>query len=262
MLYEKLFHFVIDGKKVVEVRYEDCLLMVPGRDITMLPSILNDNYEKYEIELLKRILKPGMTFVDVGANIGLFSIIAAKIVGSSGKVYAFEPEPENYSLLKDNVALNNTTAIVTENKAVGSKRGTLPLTIEKNSIGTHSLLEKTDSNIERTVRVDVITLDDYFKGLGSPIDVLKIDVEGYEPFVLQGSQKLLNNVDFVFMEFNKTDVETHFGVKAMLDLIKMFPYVYGIQEKQHRLKAFSATDFYKTKYLNVLLAKNEITRVD
>ncbi len=256
--YEKLFHAAFNKATVVEVPYEGYKFKVPARDITILPSLMNNNYEKQEIALLKKVLKPGMTFVDIGANIGLFSVIGAKAVGKKGKAYCFEPEPGNYQLLKENLILNKVTNAVLEPLAVGAKKATMQLQIEKNSIGTHSLLQRQTKSIERQVEVKVIKLDDYFTSKHDTVDVLKIDVEGYEPFVLKGAENVLKQVQYLFFEYSKADVVSSYGIDKMVKQLDSFPYRYGINEKTQSMKPFPITEFHKAKYLNILATKREL----
>ena len=75
--------------------------------------VLTGYWEKYETELFKKVVKEGMTVVDIGAHIGYYTLIAANLAGKKGKVYAFEPEAENYSLLVKNIKVNGYQNIVT-----------------------------------------------------------------------------------------------------------------------------------------------------
>ena len=77
-----------------------------------------------EIEAAQKRLKPGMTAVDIGANIGCFALAMAQAVGPSGRVYAFEPMPKNLETLRQNCALNKASHVVIEGKAVGERSGT------------------------------------------------------------------------------------------------------------------------------------------
>ena len=79
--------------------------------------------EKYETELFKKMVQDGMVVVDIGANIGYYTLIAAKLVGNKGIVYAFEPEPSNYELLCQNIAINGYTNVVPIEKAVSKTSG-------------------------------------------------------------------------------------------------------------------------------------------
>ena len=97
LFYERIFHMFFKDP-LVQVSFESFDFKIPSRDITILPSLLNGCYETYEIQLLKDILLAGMTFIDVGANIGLYTLIGSRLVGEFGNVWAFEPEPENFRL--------------------------------------------------------------------------------------------------------------------------------------------------------------------
>ncbi|MBU3925958.1 FkbM family methyltransferase, partial [Patescibacteria group bacterium] len=143
-----------------------------------------------EIDLLKKILKPGMIFVDIGANIGYFSLVSAKLVGDQGQVYAFEPDPDNFNLLEKNIKANNYKNIIAVNKAVSNKSGKARLYLEPDNLCAHSLVAKNDNKF---VEVETVILDEFLKD--KKIDVIKIDVEGFEPVVLEGMKNIIKNND-------------------------------------------------------------------
>jgi len=133
-----------------------------------------------------REVLPGDCFVDVGAFHGLYAIAVGKRVGSSGRVVAFEPDPANHGFLAEHIHLNQLKKIVTpEIKAVSSHSGMASFLPSR---GPESRLETGSTNGRQ---VSVITLDDYFKS--ERINLLKIDVEGFEQAVLEGSAGLLND---------------------------------------------------------------------
>ena len=146
-----------------------------------------------EQEALLRHLRPGMTFYDLGANIGYFSLMAARMVGPSGKVIAFEADPEIASRLRDNLAYNHFTHVVVEAKAVWSASGTVPFARVESKIspdrglGHVSFSESSPAN---TISVDAVSLDQYVLS-NPPPDFLKCDVEGTEVAVFQGAERLL-----------------------------------------------------------------------
>ena len=258
VLYERLFHIAYPKSELIRVTHENAIFDVPARDITMLPSLLNGCYETCEFELLKRVLLPGMIFVDVGANIGLYTVAAAKRVGDTGRVYAFEPEPGNYKLLQQHLVLNEVRNVTIENVAVGSHKTQQSLMISKNSIGTHSLLRRPKNSGQEEVKVDVISLDDYFAGIPGNIGVLKIDVEGYEPFVLKGAERLLSRVDLMLLEYTRNDVQSNFGITNLVRLLHDFSYIYGINERTGKIGSFALRDFQRTNYINVVAAKKAL----
>src|ERR1017187_7387482 len=96
--------FVVDGHKMF-------LSAANAPSLIFVNSVLHDQYEPETKILLSNIIRPGMTFLDVGAHVGHYTLLAARLVGPTGHVYAFEPEPENYAILTKNIALNGYTNV-------------------------------------------------------------------------------------------------------------------------------------------------------
>lgn len=166
---------------------ENHKMFVDSRDTGMAPYfIMHGDFIPDEAGVLKKILKPGMVFIDVGANIGYFSLIAAKLVGDSGKVFAFEPDENNFFLLQKNINANRYKNIIAVKKAVSDKVGTAKFYLEKENLCAHSLMPKINCDF---IEIETIFLDEYFKN--KKINVVKIDVEGMEPAVLSGMEKLI-----------------------------------------------------------------------
>lgn len=166
--------------------------------------LINGVYEGYETELFKKLVKPGMVVIDVGANIGYYSLIAAKLVGRHGRVYAFEPELTNYDLLVKSVKSNvydNVTAI---QKAVSNKQGRVKLFVDKVSPVHPSLSEVNIDYKAGFVEVETITLDSFFDDFvkNSKVDLIKMDTQGAEGLVIEGAERILstNNLTII-MEF-------------------------------------------------------------
>lgn len=159
------------------------------------PHLLEEGvYEKEVTQLFQRLLRPGMTFVDIGANIGYFSILAASIVGSTGRVYAFEPDPENVEFLRKNVALNRCQDIIRiEPCCLSDERGTVVLYRDATNRGNHSLAQSNIVRERSAVHVPCVTLDHYLSEQESSraIDVLKIDTQGAELLILRGARRTL-----------------------------------------------------------------------
>ncbi len=141
---------------------------------------------------LQQHLRPGMTFYDVGANIGFFSLLAARLVGVAGRVVAFEPDPEISGRLREHVARNAFGWITVEERAVLSETRpvffarTDPAASPDRGLG-HIVAEGTKD----TIQVAGVSLDDYAGAHPSP-DFLKCDVEGAEVEVFRGAERLLN----------------------------------------------------------------------
>jgi FkbM family methyltransferase len=150
-----------------------------------IDAAYRDISEVYEPELWRQVmssLRPGDTIADVGAFIGLYSIAMAKQVAPIGHVFAFEPDPQNRRGLERNIVLNSVKERISVAPfAVGARRQTVQFSAGQSS----------ESSVARdgSISVDQITLDDFFERKG--VDVLKVDVEGYEAEVLRGARSLL-----------------------------------------------------------------------
>jgi len=151
---------------------------------------LNGTYEEFETELFKKEIKESDIILDIGANIGYFTLIFAQIVGNHGKVFAFEPDPTNFALLKKNVEINGYENIVLINKAVSNKSGKLKLFLSDDNRGDHRIYDSYDGR--NFVEIESIKLDDFFNDYNGKIDFVKMDVQGAEFLVVQGMLNLLN----------------------------------------------------------------------
>lgn len=157
-------------------------------------------YEPATVQCLVDRLRPGQTFVDVGANHGYFSVLAARLVGPAGRVFAFEPNPSVFEQLSEHVACNGLSNVVTEREALAEQEGPLELFVSAcaansglSSIapGSH-LFESGSLDRDRHFQVHGTTFDRWRRSRGvERIDLLKIDVEGAEMLVLRGMSETL-----------------------------------------------------------------------
>ena len=174
-------------------------------------------YEQDLQSVFPKILLPGHTVYDVGAHAGFFSLALARIVGSKGQVYAFEPLPENYHRIQAASKKNNLPQIIVIRSAVANRVGMTNLYIASNtSIG--SLLKQGHSSLE----VKMISLDSFVYDEGNPPpDLIKIDIEGAESLALEG-------MNYLAKEFAPTIlIEIHEG-KAEFVLSWMAEHSYSI----------------------------------
>src|SRR5207244_1887591 len=115
-----------------------------------------------------------------------YTVIFGTRTGQAGKVFAFEPEKNNYLILQKNIKENRLKNVMLINKALSDSAGTRKLFLEDDNRGHHSFANHKTKNKERTVLVETDTLDNALKKFGSPqIDILKIDIEGAEPIALR-----------------------------------------------------------------------------
>lgn len=173
--------------------------------------MLFGKYEAAEIRLMKQFLQPGQTIVDVGANVGYLTSFFAHAAGPSGKVLAFEPNPNIFSLLQKNTA--RFTQVSTYNVALSNSSGELPLFIAgtDQSVGsfareypaTHVFYQ--ESGILRSVAAKLVNGDEFLTQLAiKTIDILKLDVEGWEVNALHGLERTIAASPrlTIFCEFN------------------------------------------------------------
>jgi FkbM family methyltransferase len=184
-----------DGKEPWELKIEGMpgiRMYLDPQDQVITPTVLvTGAWELNETDLFRRLVKPGDTVVDAGANIGYYTVIGARLVGDKGKVYAFEPDPANFALLEKNVRLNGLTNVVLERKALSNLKGTVKLYIADANKGDHRIYQP-DGESRSSIDVEAVRLDEYFKGLERGIDVLKMDVQGAEGLILQGMTGLFD----------------------------------------------------------------------
>jgi FkbM family methyltransferase len=147
-----------------------------------------------DIELVRRLLRAGDVFVDGGANIGLFSLVAARSVGPSGKVIAFEPAPATREALRGNLALNALPWVEVRADALGARPGTLELVTFTGDRSGLSSFQPADAGGGRREQVRVVTLDEALGEEAAKVRLLKLDLEGAEYGALQGASGLLGRV--------------------------------------------------------------------
>lgn len=148
------------------------------------------SYALLVVDAMKRFLRPGDIFIDVGANIGYLSAIAAGLVGSTGQVHAFEPVPEYFEKLERLARANPQYSIVANPSAAGSTPGTSAIYVTREP-GQNTLVPsyKPEAEITGTLEIPVVRLDSYIQQKRiDRIALIKIDAEGYEFPILRGLQ--------------------------------------------------------------------------
>lgn len=193
------------GDNLAVTRVLDRFIMyLDTRDISVTPHLLLEGeWEPPLTKVLTDLIKPKMTVVDIGANVGYFTLLAASLVGPEGRVYAFEPNPSTFEVLRKNVAVNwygdwvrcFQCALLDAPKEIElyagvSLRG-----------GSSIFLTSLVGEDYHRVRVPAKPLDEIVTG---PVDAIKIDSEGSEPFVFEGMKRVLDespNIKIV-MEVN------------------------------------------------------------
>lgn len=167
-------------------------------------------------EILHREIRPGDAVIDIGANIGYYALLEARLVGSEGTVYAIEPVPENYELLCKNIELNGYTNIKPYLLAIGDRNGTETLHLTKQSncgviLGDIPRSARFKRRMEAigtgaTIDVEIISLDEFVEREGIDPDFIRMDVEGYEIAIIEGMKKILSESRNLRIE-----MELHYG---------------------------------------------------
>lgn len=149
---------------------------------------LNGTYDAFMVEVIRRHVKPGDTVVDLGANIGYYTLLLAKLVGPNGKVYAIEPHPDHFAVLVKNMETNGHRHVTCLQKAVSDGPGRARFNVS-NEPAAHNLRAKSATG--RAIDVETVALDDVV-GHGARVDFIKMDVEGAEGLALAGMKRTLD----------------------------------------------------------------------
>lgn len=196
-LFQRRFLIAASPKRSIRLRFktEDAI----GRTI-----FKKGDYETHLSDFISESVRllPGEIALDIGANIGWHSLLLARVSQGQNPIYAFEPDPLNFALLTENLALNGITAVHPFNLAVGEESGTKRLfKYPAKNLGRHSLLPIHNGE---SIDVACISLNEFFvKHSLDPEKVrfIKVDVEGYELFVLRGGSTVLKHARIVVLEY-------------------------------------------------------------
>jgi FkbM family methyltransferase len=219
-----------------------------------------ENYEKNTVLYFKKNIKSGMIIVDIGAHIGYYTLLFSKLVGPNGKVYAFEPDPDNFDILQKNTSdLKNVEIFKI---ALSDIEGKISFYKIYESTGCHSIV-LPEAKAEKII-VDSITLDSFldYKKI-SDLDFIKIDIEGGEPFALKGMKKTIANSSKIkiISEFNPEAIHqsNKDPIEFLNDIRKnnLETYTIGAKGDIKIFEDIKQISFYKAKekYTNILCKK-------
>lgn len=207
-------------------------------DKVIAHSLLEDNiWEPTETNIVCRLLSEGLNVIDVGANIGYYSILFSKIVGDQGRVFSFEPEHQNYAILCSNVLLNHIENIVHENMALSDRAGGGDLYLSEHNKGDHRLAFEAG---RQHCLVDLQTLDNYLSDFEGEIHFIKSDTQGHELKVLGGMKQVIQkNIDHLccLIEFSPGLLQCmdDDGLESFLDFFDAYQAeIYWIKEESEK----------------------------
>ena len=197
-----------------------------GIKLALRPSV-GESFTFYE-NIIRRdylgsgvALGPGSTVLDIGANIGTFSILAASIVGPGGRVLAFEPVTETFERLRENVALNGLDNVECRCAAIDGKEGTLTLQVSRKSALSTAHMGNRDGVDQNSVTVPCLTLESVLsdRSIGR-IHLMKVDCEGSEYKILESlTPEVAARIDQIAMEVHQIPGRNHEGLRATLDAL-------------------------------------------
>ena len=192
-------------------------------------------YDPNELSLLARILRPGMTFIDVGANMGLYSLFGARKVGASGKVVAIEPSRREAGIIREHIEGNGLGNVTLLAVAVTDREGEAELLVASLAKSGHNTLGAFgfDTALDHRERVRSVRLDDVVREQSlTRVDVIKMDIEGAEELALRGAERTLrDHRPLLLMELSHRSLQhQQSSAERLLELLGEFGYsVYGFE---------------------------------
>ena len=225
-------------------------------------------YEAETSNFIGSLLQPGDTFIDIGAHVGYFSMLAAALVGPTGAVFSFEPDATNYAHLIDHIEVNRATSIRPMHMAVGATPGVAEFFVNADNDGGHALWEvgrhpfnERSRESPTSRRVYVTSLDHIFADRDmSRLRAIKIDAEGAEFAILVGARGLLRQyrVPFVIAEVNRFGLESLGASERHLrGVMSDLGYeTYLFQPGQTFLQRLTADETPETNYVFNLLFRH------
>jgi len=216
-------------------------------------------WERRETLLVRRLLRPGDVFIDVGANLGWFTVLAARCVGPTGKVVSFEPCGRHYEHLQSNLRLNQLTNVIPEKLALSDTAGTAVLSgMHERNEGLGTIIGGSD---RRGETVSTVRFDDYWAATGydTTIRIIKMDIEGAEIKALLGMADTLRRklCEYLIIEVSKKDLRRAGATpEDVLGLLASHGYgLYRIGTRAHHpLDVGFAPE---TGFINVLAVRSE-----
>lgn len=201
---ELMFQRAIFGKKelIIEIPYNDQIkskIILPTKDIGLTKDlILKGIREPTEVKLFIEEVKPDMNIIDIGANLGYYILLEGKL--TKGKIYGIEPNPQSIEYLKKSIKLNNYKNVTLFNIGINDSKKILPFYISKK--WNWSRFDNPGEDIIETKNILTDNLDNMFGN--KKIDLIRMDVEGYELNILKGANKIIekNPSLILFLEFH------------------------------------------------------------
>ncbi len=235
-----LDHLIVKLLKSSQVTIDGHTLALDQQDSLRLS--IHGLHEPLETAAIKECLKENSVVVDIGANIGYYTLLMARAVGPRGHVFAFEPEPANFSLLRKNLQLNGYANVTAEQAALSDQPGVLRLYLCGHNKGDHRMYDSGDRRM--SVEIKALRLDDYLKDRAPAVDFLKIDVQGAEALAFEGMKRTIGTgrsmviaTEFWPAGIRKSGKDPCEYIRALQELGFVF---YSMHEEKRCLRAETA----------------------
>lgn len=217
-------------------------------------------------EIFQATIRPGDCIVDGGSSLGFFSLLAVPLMKGKGRIVAFEPDPETFAFLRQNVENNGFESLIqVERKALTNANGTFEFSLCAEEPMRNSLIPNKELTGER-IAISGVRLDDFLAAVGlEKVDVIKLDLEGAEPLALDGMREILKSVRLLVFEVNESQL-AELGVdpvKLIAETTRAgsFDEVFFIDESVGNTYNCSSNEFLKAlsvcESLNVVCAKKK-----
>ena len=235
-----LLHYgVVATKKIKQKNSNQLIVDVNQYKLEVIPGdlgisselIMFKTHEPLTTKLLSKELKKGMTCLDVGGNIGYYTLLESNIVGNDGKVIAIEPSPPNFKHLKKNLSIQDTKNVDAYNFAAGDVDGEVNFLVYRESNGSFTIPDGETTDLPgELIKVPAKRMDTFLNELNiEHVDFVRMDVEGYEHHIIEGMKNIIKNSKPMFQ------IEVHvtlLGKEGTKKFLKEFQD-YGYEAKYY-----------------------------
>lgn len=235
------------------------------------PLFIKGSYEQSTSETFVKYLKPDSCIIDIGANIGYYSLLAASQC-PRGKVFSFEPDNNNFQLLKTSIAYNGFEEIIQlYNFAVSDANKTIIISDLGNTSNSGARVTSENEDLLKSVvsapnanfkKIEAVQLDSFLKEI--KVDIVKIDIEGHEPYAIRGMMNILKrDKPIIFAEFAPSNLKLFGGIEPsdFLEIFLEIGYYISLVQRSGKLIKFgkdipaimSYFEQQKTHHLDIIL---------
>lgn len=253
-LIPERYQFPVKGVFSLKIDSKHKILLEGHYTSLLLRKLFWGGIQKYEydsVRIFMEMVKKSKTFIDIGANVGYYSLVAGAL-NPKANIVAFEPFPDTYEVLKRNIKLNGFHNITAEKLALSEKEGeetffykiSEDFPDEPYQLAGDNSLANYDRDEKRTIKVKITTLDDYAKKQNLPkVDLIKMDTETTEFFILKGARDILTNDRPVIL----SEVLKGFNEKELENYLKKLNYSFYLTQPEGLKKTASLLETNRDK---------------